>query len=140
MQEPSKAASDDSEKSLRSVGWYWGKISPKYAEELLADEDDGAFIVRDSSSAYHLFSFTFKYNGQTHHARIEHEYGSFFFFRSAKFRAVSIIEFIEQVIEFSNTGTSTFFLHRDPSREGPVKLKLRPVSGYKKGSLKQMCR
>lgn len=60
---------------LKKMGWYWGSISPEFASKLLLDEQDGSFLVRDSSSECYIFSMTFKLEGQIHHARIEHNKG-----------------------------------------------------------------
>lgn len=59
-------------KQLKRMGWYWGSISPEYAAKLLENEEDGSFLVRDSSSECYIFSMTFKLAGQIHHSRIEH--------------------------------------------------------------------
>lgn len=76
---PSQMASEDlSEPSLRrlkKMGWYWGSISPEFASKLLENEQDGSFLVRDSSSECYIFSMTFRLEGQIHHARIEHSKG-----------------------------------------------------------------
>lgn len=63
---------DSPMRRLKKMGWYWGSISPDYASKLLEDEQDGTFLVRDSSSECYIFSMTFKLDGQIHHARIEH--------------------------------------------------------------------
>jgi len=57
---------------LKRMGWYWGSISPEYASKLLENEQDGSFLVRDSSSECYIFSMTFKLEGEIHHTRIEH--------------------------------------------------------------------
>lgn len=126
--------------NLKKVGWYWGSISPEYAAKILENEQEGSFIVRDSSSQYYIFSITLKFDGQMHHIRIEHNKGYYSFNNSQKFRCRTIVEFIEQVIEYSHTDEMSFFLHRDPSMEGPVRLRLTPVSRLKVGTLKHMCR
>jgi len=51
------------------------------------------------------------------------------------------VDFIEQAIEKSHNGNLLFFLHRGPSREGPVRFKMVPLSRFKSmSSLKHMCR
>lgn len=128
---------------LRKMGWYWGSISPEYASKLLENEQDGAFLVRDSSSECYIFSMTFKLSGKIHHVRIEHCRGHFSFDRdrSPKFFCTTIVEFIEQAIEYSHSGDLLFFLHRDPSMEGPIRFRMQPLSRLKgMNSLKHMCR
>lgn len=68
---------DTPTRRLKKMGWYWGSISPDYASKLLEDEQDGTFLVRDSSSECYIFSMTFKLDGQIHHARIEHCKGEY---------------------------------------------------------------
>lgn len=136
-------AVDTPMRRLKKMGWYWGSISPDYATRLLENEQDGSFLVRDSSSECYIFSMTFKLDGQVHHARIEHSKGHFSFGRSPKFFCTTIVDFIEQAIEFSHNGDLLFFLHRDPSMEGPVRFRMIPLSRLKVSmmtSLKHMCR
>lgn len=126
---------------LKKMGWYWGSISPEYAAKLLDDEQDGSFLVRDSTSECHIFSMTYKLDGQIHHTRIEHSKGYFSFGRSPKFFCPTIVDFIEQAIEYSHNGKRLFFLHRDPSMEGPIRFRMIPLSRLKgTSSLKHLCR
>lgn len=119
-------------------------ISPDYAGKLLENQQDGSFLVRDSSSDTHIFSMTFKLAGHIHHTRIEHSKGEFSFGRGAYPKLVSstLVEFIEKAIQCSNDGDYSIFLHRDPAMEGPVKFKMIPLSRLKAGqnSLKHMSR
>lgn len=138
---PGQMAVDMPMRRLKKVGWYYGSISPNYAAQLLEDEQDGSFLVRDSSSECYIFSMTFKLEGQIHHSRIEHCKGHFSFGRSPKFFCTTIVDFIEQAIEFSHNGNMLFFLHRSPSMEGPVRFKMIPLSRFKGiSSLKHLCR
>lgn len=127
---------------LKRMGWYWGSISPDYASRLLENEQDGSSLIRDSSSECYIFSMTFKLKGQVHHTRIEHSKGQFSFGRSfSKFYHTTIVDFTEQAIEYSHNGHLMFFLHRDPTMEGPVRLRMIPLSRLKAtSSLKHMCR
>lgn len=128
-------------KKLKRMGWYWGSISPEYASRLLENEQDGSFLIRDSSSECYIFSMTLKLDGEVHHARIEHSKGHFSFGRSRKFLCTTIVDFIEQAIEYSHNGNLLFFLHRDPALEGPVRFRMIPLSRMKGlSSLKHMCR
>lgn len=129
-------------KRLKKMSWYWGSISPEYAAKLLEHEEDGTFLVRDSSSECYIFSMTFKLEGQICHSRIEHSKGQFSFSgRSQKFFCSTIVDFIEQAVEYSHNGNLLFFLHRDPSMEGPVRFRMIPLSRSKSlSSLKHMSR
>ena len=134
-------ASDTPMRKLKKMGWYWGSISPEYASRLLENEQDGSFLIRDSSSDCYIFSMTFKLEGEIHHARIEHSKGHFTFGRSRKFFCTTIVDFIEQAIECSHNENLLFFLHRDPALEGPVRFRMKPLSRMKGlSSLKHMCR
>lgn len=126
---------------IKKYGWYWGPISCQAAEKILANEPDGSFIVRDSSDDHHIFSLTFKLNNCVRHVRIEQDKGTFSFGQLAKFKAPTIIEFIEQALEFSRSGRYLFFLHRRPEH-GPMRVQLKhPVSRFKHiQSLQHMCR
>ena len=60
---------------LFQCDWYWGPISGDAAEQVLSNEPDGSFLVRDSSDDRYIFSLTFKLNGTVRHVRIEHDQG-----------------------------------------------------------------
>lgn len=138
----SPVAGETPMRRLKKMGWYWGSISPGYASRLLENEQDGSFLIRDSSSECYIFSMSLKLNGEVHHARIEHSKGHFSFgHRSRKFFCTTIVDFIEQAIEYSQNGNLLFFLHRDPAYEGPVRFIMVPLSRMKGlTSLKHMCR
>lgn len=127
--------------TIKQYGWYWGPISCQAAEKILSNEPDGSFIVRDSSDDHYIFSLTFKLNNCVRHVRIEQDKGTFSFGSLAKFKARTIVEFIEQALESSRSGRSLFFLHRRPEH-GPMRVQLKnPVSRFKHiQSLQHMCR
>lgn len=127
--------------TIKQYGWYWGPISCQAAEKILSNEPDGSFIVRDSSDDHYIFSLTFKLNNCVRHVRIEQDKGTFSFGTLAKFKARTIVEFIEQALEYSRSGRYLFFLHRRPEH-GPMRVQLKnPVSRFKHiQSLQHMCR
>ena len=47
---------------LKLCGWYWGELSSQEAEEILLPAGNGAFLVRDSNDACHLFTLSLKVN------------------------------------------------------------------------------
>ncbi|KAF0297923.1 Suppressor of cytokine signaling 7 [Amphibalanus amphitrite] len=126
---------------VKDCGWYWGPISCSSAEAILKNEPDGSFIVRDSSDDRYIFSLTFKLRGLIRHARIEHNNGNFSFGGMHKFRSNTIVDFIENAVEYSRSGRYLFFLHRRPAH-GPMRVQLlHPVSRFKHiQSLKHLCR
>jgi hypothetical protein len=65
---------------LFQCDWYWGPICGTAAEQVLSNEPDGSFLVRDSSDDRYIFSLTFKLNGTVRHVRIEHDQGTLIIF------------------------------------------------------------
>jgi len=132
---------EEMNENLKKMGWYWGSISPEYASKLLRDEQDGSFLIRDSSSECYVFSMTLKLDNEIHHTRIEHSNGYFSFGRSRRFYCTTMVDFIEQAIECSRSGDLSFFLHRGPEMMGPVEFKMIPLSRMNgSSSLKHLCR
>lgn len=126
---------------VKDCGWYWGPIPGKLAEEILANEPDGSFIVRDSSDEHYFFSLTIKLEGFVRHVRIEHDQGNFSFGCRQKFKSNTIVDFIANSVEHSRSGRYLFFLHQVPVM-GPMRVQLlHPVSRFKQiQSLQHMCR
>lgn len=60
---------------VKDCGWYWGPVSASKAEQILENEEEGSFLVRDSSSENYIFSLTVKIDGSVRHVRIEHDQG-----------------------------------------------------------------
>ncbi|CEF67529.1 LP02169p [Strongyloides ratti] len=75
----------DSIAELRKCQWYWGSISSREAENLLAIEPPGTFLVRDSRNENYIYSLTFKTESGPH----------------SLIKSQSIIQFIEKTIEYS---------------------------------------
>ena len=67
--------------------------------------------------------------------------GNFSFGGMHKFRSNTIVDFIENAVEYSRSGRYLFFLHRRPAH-GPMRVQLlHPVSRFKHiQSLKHLCR
>ncbi|CAG7667629.1 unnamed protein product [Allacma fusca] len=126
---------------VKDCGWYWGPLASDEAEDLLRGEPDGSFIVRDSSDAHYIFSLTFKLNGLVRHVRIEHDQGNFSFGPLTRFKAATIVEFVEKAVAHSRSGRYLFFLHRRPVL-GPMQVQLlHPYSRFRHPrSLQHMCR
>jgi len=128
---------------LSRYGWYWGPVSREEAEEKLAEQPEGAFLVRDSTDDRYLFSLSFRSSGRTLHTRVEYCNGEFSFYaqpRSDSYR--SMAELIEQCVAESQSGIYCY--SRGTSGAGsqsyPVKL-TRPVSRFAQvRSLQYLCR
>ena len=128
-------------KTVKNCDWYWGPICGDAAEQVLQQESDGSFLVRDSSDDRHLFSLTFKLNGTVRHVRIERDQGNFSFGSFTRFKSHTIVDFVENAVEHSRSGRYLFFLNRRLPN-GPMRVQLLyPVSRVKKvQSLQHMCR
>lgn len=117
--------------AVKDHGWYWGPLSGEAAEQILSNEPDGSFLVRDSSDDHYIFSLSFKLNGGVRHVRIEHDHGNFSFGSVARFKSQTMVEFIDKAIEHSRSGRFLFFLHRRPTH-GPTRVQLlHPVSRFR---------
>ena len=128
---------------LSRYGWYWGPVSREEAEEKLAEQPEGAFLVRDSTDDRYLFSLSFRSSGRTLHTRVEYCNGEFSFYaqpRSDSYR--SMAELIEQCVLESQSGIYCY--SRGTGAVGaqsyPVKL-TRPVSRFAQvRTLQYLCR
>ena len=128
---------------LSKYGWYWGPVSREEAEEKLAGQPEGAFLVRDSTDDRYLFSLSFRSSGRTLHTRVEYCNGEFSFYaqpQSDSYR--SMAELIEQCVAESQSGIYCYSRGTSGigSQSYPVKL-TRPVSRFAQvRTLQYLCR
>jgi len=64
-------------KRLKMCGWYWGDLSSTQANDILKNGPNGAFILRDSSDACHLFTLSLKANNFVISVRVNFSRGQF---------------------------------------------------------------
>ncbi|XP_076449898.1 suppressor of cytokine signaling 5-like [Babylonia areolata] len=127
---------------LSKFGWYWGPITRNEAEEKLAHQSDGAFLVRDSSDERYLLSLSFRSYGRTLHTRIEHCNGMFSFYAQPDTEGYpTIVDLIEHSMNDSQTGIFCYSRSRSPGAPSfPVRL-TKPVSRFTQvRSLQYLCR
>ncbi|XP_029946259.1 suppressor of cytokine signaling 3-like [Salarias fasciatus] len=63
---------------LQESGFYWGAITGKEANAMLAAEATGTFLIRDSSDNCHLFTLSVKTASGTKNLRIQCDASSFY--------------------------------------------------------------
>ena len=131
-------------RNLAQHGWYWGPITRVEAEERLNRQNDGTFLVRDSSDDRYLLSLSFRSQGKTLHTRIEFCNGHFSFYSfpdSESEGYTTVVQLIEKSMEYSQNGVFCFSRARAlGSPAVPVRL-LKPFSRFKHvRSLQHYCR
>ncbi|XP_022912879.1 suppressor of cytokine signaling 6-like [Onthophagus taurus] len=126
-------------KKLHKCKFYWGPISSREAEQELRNKPDGTFIIRDSCSARHVYSLSFRSWGRTLHTRIDFDNGYFKIFRQEGYSTINLM--LEAVMQLSKNGVYCFTQSKSALNPSyPVRL-LSPLSRFTKiSSLKHMCR
>lgn len=113
---------------LSKHGWYWGGVTAREAEELLAGQHDNVYLVRDSYHSRYLLCVSFRCVGRTLHARLRHADGLFSLNNETFVTPSSISDHCAKVAVVSG-----FF-------EVPVRL-ARPLNRFAKlNSLQLLCR
>ncbi|XP_035255018.1 suppressor of cytokine signaling 3-like [Anguilla rostrata] len=135
-------------RKLQESGFYWGTISGKEANGLLAAEPAGTFLIRDSSDNRHFFTLSVKTASGTKNLRIQCDSCSFFLQTDPK-SAQSVPRFdcvLKLVHHYmppkggpagGNGARATYFIHSGGEKI-PLEL-LRPLSTGM-SSLQHLCR
>jgi len=55
--------------------YYWAQLDRRRAEEKLADQPEGTFLLRDSSDECHFFALSFRIPNQTLHVLMSYNQG-----------------------------------------------------------------
>jgi len=99
-------------KSLGAEPWYLGKIGRAEAEMRLkmAENKDGAFIIRDSDTTAHQYSLSLKHENDVKHYRIRHfEAGGFYINKKTVFSTIH-----DLVLHYSNAPDGLCINLREP--------------------------
>jgi hypothetical protein len=81
---------------LLHQGWYWGPLSRERATNMLKQEANGTFLVRDSSDHFHLYAISFVSRGQVIHTLIKHRNGKWSFYKNMKRCQPSVVQLVQQ--------------------------------------------
>uniref|UniRef100_A0A914QXM9 Suppressor of cytokine signaling 7 n=1 Tax=Panagrolaimus davidi TaxID=227884 RepID=A0A914QXM9_9BILA len=110
----------DSIQEIERCGFYWGSISSRDAEHLLADKPSGTFLIRDSESPNHIFALSHRTSTKTYHSRIPRHNGYYCLGGPhAMVRSPSLVDLVKQIIECSKNNDRTKILMH-PSENTPM--------------------
>ena len=112
---------------LSTMHWYWSKLSAISAEMMLADEPNGTFLVRRSSTVGYTFTMTYKIQGKVGNLRVQCQNGIFClsFLDPLQPREPTLQRLIEELIAISIKGSFVCELKRkmnDTMISVPLKL------------------
>ena len=131
---------------LAKVGWYWGSLTHDQAASKLEGQEDGTFLLRDSSQDCHLFTLTFRTVGQTWHIRIQHCKSGFYIENWSIDRMyLSVVDLIEDLMRICTRGSATndlgLAMSSDPNGGAVPFLLTKPMSRFDSvQSLQHLCR
>uniref|UniRef100_A0AC35GI31 SH2 domain-containing protein n=1 Tax=Panagrolaimus sp. PS1159 TaxID=55785 RepID=A0AC35GI31_9BILA len=110
----------DSIQEIEKCGCYWGSISSRDAEHLLADKPSGTFLIRDSESPNHIFALSHRTSTKTYHSRIPRHNGYYCLGGPhAMVRSPSLVDLVKKIIECSKNNDRTKILMH-PSENTPM--------------------
>ncbi|KAM6957012.1 suppressor of cytokine signaling 3a [Aplochiton taeniatus] len=135
---------------LQESGFYWGAVSGKEANAMLASEPSGTFLLRDSSDNRHFFTLSVKTSSGTKNLRIQCDTGTFFLQTDPKsVQSIPRFDCVLKLVHYymplnkavspvGNThGGNAYFIYTGAEKI-PLEL-LRPLSSSM-SSLQHLCR
>ncbi|KAI3359206.1 hypothetical protein L3Q82_002733 [Scortum barcoo] len=130
---------------LQESGFYWGAITGKEANAMLAAEATGTFLIRDSSDNRHLFALSVKTASGTKNLRIQCDAASFYLQTDPKnIQAVPRFDCVLKLVHYymsqskGNTRAGSTYYIFSGGEKIPLEL-LKPLS-CNLSTLQHLCR
>ena len=125
-------------KRLKLCGWYWGELSSKKAEEILSAASPGAFLVRDSNDACHLFTVSARVREMVISVRVAFSRGYFKLDSSSQWDCPAFLCVVD-LVDYYVTDSRRFF-YVDVPKIGEMVVKLRHPVLKEVPMLQHLCR
>nr|XP_046272066.1 suppressor of cytokine signaling 3a [Scatophagus argus] len=129
---------------LQESGFYWGAITGKEANAMLASEPNGTFLIRDSSDNRHLFALSVKTASGTKNLRIQCDTTSFYLPTDSKnIQSVPHFDCVLKLIHYymtqskGNTRSGSIYYIYSEVEKVPLEL-IKPLSSL--STLQHLCR
>ena len=126
-------------KRLKLCGWYWGELSSTEAESILLTASPGAFLVRDSNDACHLFTVSAKVKDFVISVRVAFSRGYFKLDSSSMQWDCPAFSCVVDLIDYYMTDTHRCF-YVDVPNIGEMIVKLRHPMLKEVPTLQHLCR
>lgn len=126
---------------LEESGFYWGTVTGKEANAMLAAEAAGTFLIRDSSDNRHLFALSVKTASGTKNLRIQCDSSSFYLQTDPKnIQAVPHFDCVLKLVHYymsQNKGNALYYIYSGAEKI-PLEL-IKPLS-CSLSTLQHLCR
>lgn len=126
---------------LQESGFYWGAVTGKEANTMLAAEAAGTFLIRDSSDNRHLFALSIKTASGTKNLRIQCDASSFYLQTDPKnIQSVPHFDCVLKLVHYymSQSGGNTLYYIYCGAEKVPLEL-IKPLS-CSLSTLQHLCR
>uniref|UniRef100_A0AC35TVA5 Suppressor of cytokine signaling 2 n=1 Tax=Rhabditophanes sp. KR3021 TaxID=114890 RepID=A0AC35TVA5_9BILA len=122
--------------------WYWGAICSLEAEELLANEPVGTFLVRDSRNGNYVFSLSLVTREKIIHSRLEKYNGHYCLGGPyAIVKSPCLVTFIEEAMKCSLGGNHCILMHSSTHGNSDTVMLTNPLKRVNQmPSLQYFCR